>query len=121
MNALQYVVKNARTSAVTLLLDFSSTACGLFRSRLDPDNLARSRYWLDVFGLSANVTGLPKLLAVEIDIDSAMYVGAPYLDDLDGIRPSDLAVVKYYPIESAAGEYRKLTDNCGVLLLWTRK
>ena len=50
-----------------------------------------------------------------------MYVGAPYLDDLDGIRPSDLAVVKYYPIESAAGEYRKLTDNCGVLLLWTKK
>ena len=50
-----------------------------------------------------------------------MDVGAQYLDDLDGIRPSDLAVVKYYPIESAPGEYRKLTDNCGVLLLWTRK
>src|SRR5205823_11841428 len=57
MKALQYVVKNARTSAVTLLLDFSVTACGLFRSRPDPDNLAGGGYWLDVFGLSANVTG----------------------------------------------------------------
>jgi hypothetical protein len=44
-----------------------------------------------------------------------------YVDDLEAIRPSELAGVEYYPIESAPGEYRRLTDNCGVLILWTKK
>jgi hypothetical protein len=46
---------------------------------------------------------------------------SPYLDDLEAIRPTDLAAVEYYPVESAPAEYRKLTDNCGVLILWTKK
>jgi hypothetical protein len=47
--------------------------------------------------------------------------GSPYLDDLDAIRPSELAGVEYYTIESAPGEYRRLTDNCGVVILWSKK
>ena len=101
MKALQYVVKNARTSAVTLLLDFSVTACGLFRSRPDPDNLAGGGYWLDVFGLSANVTGLPKLHW----LCSRSFIATPSI----------------WLKKGSSGEDRKLTDNCGVLLLWTRK
>ena len=101
MKALQYVVKNARTSAVTLLLDFSVTACGLFRSRPDPDNLAGGGYWLDVFGLSANVTGFAEApLAV-----LALLIGSPSIWLKNG----------------SSGEDRKLTDKCGVPLLWTRK
>jgi hypothetical protein len=47
--------------------------------------------------------------------------GSQFLDDLDSLHPSDLGGVEYYPIERAPGAYRKLTDNCGVLLLWSRK
>ena len=47
--------------------------------------------------------------------------GSPYFDDLEAVHPTDLAGVEYYPIESAPGEYRKLTDNCGVLILWSKK
>jgi hypothetical protein len=47
--------------------------------------------------------------------------GSPYVDDLDALHPTDLAGVEYYPTESAPGEFRRLTDNCGVLVLWSKK
>jgi len=47
--------------------------------------------------------------------------GSPYVDDLDALHPTELAGVEYYPTESAPGEYRRLTDNCGVLVLWSKK
>jgi hypothetical protein len=47
--------------------------------------------------------------------------GGQFHDDLESIRTTDLAGAEYYPIGSAPGEYRRLTDSCGVLLLWTRK
>jgi hypothetical protein len=53
---------------------------------------------------------------VDIYLDNSLY-----LDDLEAIHPTDLAGVEYYPIESAPGEYRKPTDSCGVLILWSRK
>lgn len=64
----------------------------------------------------------PRLDRADVHCGIDMYLdGSQYLDDLEAIRPSDLAGVEYYPIESAPGEYRKLTDNCGVLLLWSKK
>jgi hypothetical protein len=46
--------------------------------------------------------------------------GSQYRDDLDGIRPSDLAGVEYYPMSAAPGEYRRPSRSCGVLLLWSK-
>src|SRR6476469_6055702 len=45
--------------------------------------------------------------------------GSRFLEDLDSLHPSDLGGIEYYSIETAPGSYRGLTDNCGVLLLWT--
>jgi len=53
---------------------------------------------------------------VDIYLDSQRYG-----DDLNSLRPGDLAGVEYYPIESAPSEYRRPTDNCGILLLWSKK
>lgn len=51
-----------------------------------------------------------------------MYLdGSRYMDDLESIHPTELAGVEYYSIESAPPEYRRPTDNCGVLLLWSRR
>jgi len=47
--------------------------------------------------------------------------GSQYRDDLDAIRPGDLAGIEYYTMSSAPGEYRRLSDSCGVLLLWSKK
>jgi hypothetical protein len=47
--------------------------------------------------------------------------GSQFRDDLDAIRPGDLAGVEYYPMSSAPGQYRRLSDSCGVLLLWSKK
>jgi hypothetical protein len=47
--------------------------------------------------------------------------GSQFMDDLESIHPTDLAGVEYYPIQSAPGEYRKLGDYCGVLLLWSKR
>lgn len=64
----------------------------------------------------------PRLDRIDIHCGIDVYLdSSPYLDDLEAIRPSELAGVEYYPIESAPGEYRKLTDNCGVLILWSKK
>lgn len=64
----------------------------------------------------------PRLERADIHCGIDVYLdSSPYLDDLESIRPSELAGVEYYPIESAPGEYRKLTDNCGVLILWSKK
>jgi hypothetical protein len=52
---------------------------------------------------------------VDVYLDNSRCV-----DDLDALHPSELAGVEY-PIESAPGEYRKLSDNCGVLVLWSKK
>ena len=64
----------------------------------------------------------PRLNRADVHCGVDIYMdSSPYMDDLEAIRPSELAGVEYYPIESAPGEYRRLTDNCGVLILWTRK
>jgi len=71
------------------------------------------------------LTALKKYGMILADNGSAgidIYLdGSQFLDDLEALHPSELAGVEYYPIESAPGEYRKLTDNCGVLLLWSKK
>jgi Carboxypeptidase regulatory-like domain len=59
----------------------------------------------------------PRLTNVDVHCGIDVYL----LDDLEALHLSELAGVEYYPIESAPGEYRKLTDNCGVLVLWSRK
>ncbi len=64
----------------------------------------------------------PRLDREDVHCGVDIYLdGSQYNDDLEAIRPSELAGVEYYTIETAPGEYRRLTDNCGVLLLWTRK
>ena len=66
----------------------------------------------------------PRLNGASADVHCGVDIymdGSPYMDDLEAIRPSELAGVEYYPIESAPGEYRRLTDNCGVVLLWSKK
>ena len=66
----------------------------------------------------------PRLNGASADVHCGVDIymdGSPYLDDLEAIRPSELAGVEYYPIESAPGEYRRLTDNCGVVILWSKK
>jgi hypothetical protein len=47
--------------------------------------------------------------------------GSQFKDDLDTVKPGDLAAVEYYPMSSAPGQYRRLSENCGVLLLWSKK
>lgn len=47
--------------------------------------------------------------------------GSQFKDDLDAIRTGDLAAVEYYQMSSAPGQYRRLTESCGVLLLWSKK
>src|SRR6266853_6508116 len=64
----------------------------------------------------------PRLTNVDVHCGVDIYLdNSQYLDDLEALHPSDLAGVEYYPIESAPGEYRKLSDNCGVLVLWSKK
>lgn len=47
--------------------------------------------------------------------------GSQFHDDLESLRTADIAGVEYYAIGSAPGEYRRPTDSCGVLLLWTKQ
>ncbi|HEX9128986.1 MAG TPA: carboxypeptidase regulatory-like domain-containing protein [Gemmatimonadaceae bacterium] len=64
----------------------------------------------------------PRLMNVDVHCGVDVYLdNSPYVDDIDALHPSDLAGVEYYPIESAPGEFRKLSDNCGVVVLWTKK
>ncbi|MDB4889493.1 MAG: hypothetical protein JWL61_1348 [Gemmatimonadetes bacterium] len=50
-----------------------------------------------------------------------VYVdGARYYEDLDGIRPIDLAGVELYSMGAAPVEYRRASASCNVLLLWLR-
>lgn len=64
----------------------------------------------------------PRLTNVDVHCGVDIYLdGSQFMDDLESIKPTDLAGVEYYPVESAPGEYRKLTENCGVLLLWSKK
>ena len=64
----------------------------------------------------------PRLSSADTHCGIDVYLdGSQFLDDIDSLHPADLGGVEYYPIERAPGAYRKLTDNCGVLLLWSRK
>ncbi len=64
----------------------------------------------------------PRLSSVDAHCGVDVYLdGSQFLEDLDALHPNELAGVEYYPVESAPGAYRKLTDNCGVLLLWSKK
>jgi len=64
----------------------------------------------------------PRLDREDVHCGVDIYLdGSQYNDDLEAIRPSELAGVEYYTIETAPGQYRRLTDNCGVLLLWSKK
>jgi hypothetical protein len=64
----------------------------------------------------------PRLNSTDSHCGIDVYLdGSPFLDDLDSLHPSDLGGVEYYPIERAPGAYRKLTDNCAVLLLWSKR
>ena len=66
----------------------------------------------------------PRLNGASADVHCGVDIyldGSAYVDDLEALRPSELAGVEYYTIESAPGEYRRLTDNCGVVLLWSKK
>jgi Carboxypeptidase regulatory-like domain len=47
--------------------------------------------------------------------------GSQFHDDLESLRTADIAGIEYYAIGSAPGEYRRPTDSCGVLLLWTKQ
>jgi hypothetical protein len=47
--------------------------------------------------------------------------GSQFHDDLESIRTADIAGIEYYPMASAPGEYRRPTNSCGVLLLWTKQ
>jgi hypothetical protein len=47
--------------------------------------------------------------------------GSQFIDDLDAIRPGGLAGVEYYPMSGAPGQYRRHSESCGVLLLWSKK
>jgi len=64
----------------------------------------------------------PRLSSADAHCGVDVYVdGSQFLDDLDSIKPTELAGAEYYPAESAPGEYRKLTESCGVLLLWSKR
>ena len=64
----------------------------------------------------------PRLTRVDDHCGVDVYMdGSPFLDDLEAIRPNELAGVEYYTMETAPGEYRRPTDNCGVLVLWSKK
>jgi len=64
----------------------------------------------------------PRLTGADTHCGVDLYLdGSPYLDDLEALHPTELAGVEYYPVESAPSEYRKLTDNCAVVVLWSRK
>jgi len=49
------------------------------------------------------------------------YNNSRFADDLDSLRPTDLAGVEYYAVESAPGAFRRPTSNCGVLVLWSKQ
>lgn len=64
----------------------------------------------------------PRLSSVDVHCGVDVYLdGSQFLEDLDALHPNELAGVEYYQVENAPGAYRKLTDNCGVLLLWSKK
>jgi hypothetical protein len=64
----------------------------------------------------------PRLMNVDVHCGVDVYLdNSQYLDDIDALHPSDLAGVEYYPIESAPGEFRRLSDNCGVVVLWSKR
>jgi hypothetical protein len=64
----------------------------------------------------------PRLSNADVHCGLDIYLdNSRYTDDLDALHPTDLAGVEYYSIESAPGEFRRPTDNCGVLVLWSKK
>jgi len=64
----------------------------------------------------------PRLTNADVHCGIDVYLdNSRYTDDLESMHPTDLAAVEYYSIESAPGEFRRPTDNCGVLVLWSKK
>jgi hypothetical protein len=64
----------------------------------------------------------PRLMNVDVHCGVDVYLdNSQYLDDIDALHPSELAGAEYYPIESAPGEFRRLSDNCAVVVLWSKK
>jgi hypothetical protein len=74
-------------------------------ARLDQNNMPANKHYL-----SESHCG------VDIYLD-----GSQFRDDLDAIRTGDLVGVEYYPMSAAPGQYRRLSDSCGVLLLWLKR
>lgn len=52
---------------------------------------------------------------VDVYVDGVFWGGA-----LEGLYPSDLEGVEYYPMTSAPPQYRRTTGSCSVLLVWSR-
>jgi len=43
-----------------------------------------------------------------------------YLDDIDAIRPYEVAGVEFYTMETAPPQYRRGTGSCQVVLIWSK-
>ena len=46
--------------------------------------------------------------------------GMRYLDDIDAIRPYEVAGVEFYTMETAPPQYRRGTGSCQVVLIWSK-
>lgn len=53
--------------------------------------------------------------AVDVYLDNMLY-----LDDLDAIRPWEVAGIEFYTMETAPPQFRRGTGSCQVVLLWSK-
>jgi hypothetical protein len=52
---------------------------------------------------------------VDVYLDNMLY-----LDDIDAIRPWEVAGIEFYTMETAPPRYRRGTGSCQVVLLWSK-